>query len=176
MYRGMIAMLFTVWCTACGLGLLQRASHFTSHQLQRKVDGIFPVEERKGLVRARFTQPQILLRPGTDRIGLSLDVQIRLPGGKKMDGSLILGSALQYESSRGEILLADPLIEDVQIDGVPKRFEDLIHTLSKVVAKRYLAQIPIDRLQADDVEESLAKLVLRSVTVQDGEVVVVLGL
>ena len=93
-----------------------------------------------------------------------------------MDGSLILGSALQYESSRGEILLADPLIEDVQIDGVPKRFEDLIHTLSKVVAKRYLAQIPIDRLQADDVEESLAKLVLRSVTVQDGEVVVVLGL
>jgi hypothetical protein len=45
-----------------------------------------------------------------------------------------------------------------------------------VVAKRYLAQIPIYRLQADDVEESLAKLVLRFVTVQDGEVVVVLGL
>ena len=168
--------LILATCAGCATGLLQKEMIFSQAQLQKKVDAVFPVDENKALLRVRFSNPQVILPTAGERIGLALDIRAQLPGGRKARGRLHVDSGLIYDPNRGEIALADPRLDSLDVAGVPKRFESALQAVAEVVAKRYLAQIPVYRLNADDYKESLAKLVLKSVSVRDGEVVAVIGL
>ncbi len=161
---------------ACATGLLQKEMVFSQAQLQKKVDAFFPIDENKALLRVRFSHPQVILPPGGERIGLALDVRVQLPGGKKARGRVHMDSGLIYDADRGEIALSDLRLDSLDVEGVPEDFESGLQAVAEVVAKRYLAQIPVYRLHADDYKESLARLVLKSVSVRDGEVVAVIGL
>lgn len=170
----LVAML-TIATLGCATHLLQKEVVFTRAQLQKEVDGVFPVREKQSLLRATFSDPEILLEPGGERIGLSLTVAVKLPVGGEVDGTLIVDSGLIYDPERAEIALADPRLRNLNLDGVPERFRPALGAIAEVVARRYLAQIPVYRLDADEFEQSLARLVLKSVSVRDGEVVAVVG-
>jgi hypothetical protein len=172
----MTALALMLLGLGCAAGLLQKEMHFSRAQLQKKVDTVFPVDENKALLRVRFSNPVVALPAAGERMGLALDMRVKLPGGKKAEGRLFFNSGLIYDPNRGEIALADPRLDSLDVEGVPRRFESALQTTAEVVAKRYLAQIPVYRLNADDYKQSLAKLVLKSVSIRDGEVVAVIGL
>ena len=46
----------------------------------------------------------------------------------------------------------------------------------KALAKRYMSDIPVYKLDQGDFKQNVAKLLLKSVTVEDGRIVVVVGL
>lgn len=171
-----IGLLLVALLPACTSGLLQKEVRFTRAELQQKLDTVFPVEGRKSLLRAHFSDPEVLLRTGGERIGLGLAVSVRLPGGSKLKGTLKLDSALRYDPALGQILLTDPQLQDLTFDSMPDHLESVLQSLAGVVVRRHLTQIPIYRLKADDYRKSLARLVLKSVQVRDGEVIAVIGL
>ncbi|MBT3342417.1 MAG: DUF1439 domain-containing protein [Gemmatimonadetes bacterium] len=168
--------LCLVLCLACTPDALQKQIRFSQAELQEKVDKVFPVEEKKSLLQARFSDPEILLRDGGDRIGLGLAVSVRLPGGKRLHGTLQIDSGLRYVPERGEVVLDDPQLQHLAMDGVPGGLDSILRSVAEVVARRHVTQIPIYRLHADDYQKSLTRLVLKSVSVQDGDVIATIGL
>ncbi len=173
LHRG---LLLLVLCSACTSGLLQKEVRFSRAELQQKLETVFPVEGQKSLLRAHFSDPEVVLRTGGERIGLGLAVSVRLPGGNKLNGTLELDSALRYDPALGQILLTDPQLQDLTFDGLPHHLDSVLQSLAGVVVRRHLTQIPIYRLKADDYRKSLTRLVLKSVQVRDGEVIAVIGL
>ena len=64
---------------ACA-GIYGKKIVFTQDELQAKVATEFPLKKRKSLVTVNFLNPRILLAPGSDRIGISLDMEVSEDG------------------------------------------------------------------------------------------------
>jgi hypothetical protein len=59
---------------------------------------------------------------------------------------------------------------------VPQKYQEPIRDLANQAAVRFLADVPVYKLDQKNFKQSLAKLVLKSVLVEDGELVVEVGL
>ena len=81
-----------------------------------------------------------------------------------------------YRADRGEIIIVDARLTELDVAGLPKRYSKALSKVAARVAQRYFAEVPVYRLDQNDFKESLARLVLKSVEVRDGEVVATIGL
>ena len=67
-------------------------------------------------------------------------------------------------------------ISVLDLKEVPGRYQALAHELANQVLSRYLEQLAVYRLDPNDFEESLAKLVLKKVAIEGGRFVLHIGL
>ena len=79
-------------------------------------------------------------------------------------------------ADRGEIIIVDARLTELDVAGLPKRYSKALSKVAARVAQRHFAEVPVYRLDHNDFKESLARLVLKSVEVRDGEVVATIGL
>lgn len=161
-----------LWACAAAF---QREVRLTSAQLQERVEGLFPVERRDGFVRLTFAEPRIRLGQG-ERIGLQVDVTVRVPGVARVQGRMGADGRLAYDADRGEILFVDPRVVTFDVQGLPPAYAGGLRDVADAVARERFSEIPVVRLEQADFQQSLARLVLRSVQVRDGEVVATMGL
>ena len=103
-------------------------------------------------------------------------MSVSVPGIKSLNGHLEADGGLAYQPDSGEFLFADGRMRTLEIDGLPKRYAGTIEDVADKLVRAYLSRIVMYRLKQDDFKHALAKLVLKSVAVADGEVVVVIGL
>ena len=80
---------------------------------------------------------------------------------------------LQYDPKRGEFSVVDARVKRLDFDQVAAKKAAQFEAVVDAVAKRYLSDIPVYTLDQGDFKQSLAKLLLKSVEVEDGRVVVV---
>jgi hypothetical protein len=155
---------------------LQKELRLTRQQLQEKVEQIFPIEQRQAFVHMVFSKPQILLADSGERIGLALHVEASMPGMGVMQGQMELDGGLEYRAKKDEIAITDTRLITLDIEGLSAGSSKSLQTLAAGVVKKYLAEVPIYRLDQDDFKQSLTRLMLKSVAVREGEVVATLGL
>ena len=175
-----LQLLLSCLCAALVLsacsGIYSMKIVFTRQELQEKVATEFPLEKRKSLVTVNFLNPRILLTQESDRIGISLDMEVSAPGLKSVTGHMEADGRLEYRPEGGEFALADGRIRTFELEQVPGKYSRIIEEVGAKLAKAYLSSVILYRLKQDDFKHSLAKLVLRSVAVENGEVVVEIGL
>ena len=163
-------------CLVSSCATFRREVHLSQAQLQEKVEKAFPIERRLAFVEMTFRHPQILLAAGGDRIGLALDVQVDVPGVGVLHGRMGADGGLAYRADRGEIIIVDARVNELDVTGLPKRYSKALREVAARVAQKYFAEVPVYRLDQSDFKQSLARLVLTSVVVRDGEVVATVGL
>lgn len=168
------ALLVVAMSLACA-SVFQREVRITADELQAKVEKAFPVKKRQTFVTMRFSEPQIQLSDG-DRIGLTLTVDVDIPGGGTLHGRMGADGALAYRPDRGEIVIVDAQLTELQVDELSSTHSKALHGVARRVAQQYFAEIPVVRLNQGDFKQSLTRLVLKSVTVREGEVVATVGL
>ena len=149
---------------------------FEREQLQKKVAAKFPLKKKESLASVTFSNPSVLLAAGAERLGIGMDVKISMLGGKKITGSVEVDGDLQYDPKRGEFAVVDARVKQLDLDQVAAKKASKLEAVVDEVAKRYLSNIPVFTLDQGDFKQSLAKLLLKSVEVEDGRVVVVVGL
>ena len=96
--------------------------------------------------------------------------------GRRFIGQLALDAALDYNADMGEFYLVDPRIQELELANVPDKYRSLARQLAEQIGGRYLDRFAVYRLDPDDFEESLAKLVLQNVAVTGGRLVIFIGL
>ena len=117
-----------------------------------------------------------MLNADSPRVSLRTEVEIVPPLGRAYRGMMAFDAGMDYKADKGEFYLVDPRISALDLKEVPGRYQALAHELANQVLSRYLEQLAVYRLDPDDLEESLAKLVLKKVAIEGGRLVLHIGL
>ena len=145
-------------------------------EIQQRLEAAFPVEQEQFAVRVVVDQPQVILREGSDRIGLDVRVRVRIPLLREYTGRVGTTGKLVYRREDKAFYLFESRVERLEIDGLPPEQTELVKKPVEAVAARALEAHPIYRLQGRNAQETLVEYVLLDVQVRDGKVIAELGL
>ena len=171
-----LAALAAGVCGSCASGVFRKELVFHREELQKKIEREFPLQKKKSLITATFSEPAVLLDEGSDRMGIGLAVKVALPGGKNFHGNVEADGELQYKPENGELFVFNSRVHQLQIPELPDRYRGPVQEVVARAVKHYLSSVLIYQLKQDDFKHSLARLVLKSVRVEEGNLVVEIGL
>ncbi|MBL1276372.1 MAG: DUF1439 domain-containing protein [Ectothiorhodospiraceae bacterium] len=144
-------------------------------ELQEKISAMMPLEKKKFFMSVVLSNPDVDLMENDNKIGITIDIKVVAPGGMNGAGRAKITGSLSYNKERGELYFKDPKIVKLDIAKVPKSIIPNIKSLAQSVAGKALEKRPVYKLKDDDVKQKLAKSVLKSITVENGKLLVVLG-
>lgn len=151
----------------------------TQAQLEQKLADKLPLTRSYPLWSVTLDRPRLHLNEESDRIQLGLDVTLALQAGAirpPMQSEIDLSAGISYDQQLGAFFLTDPVIERLRLEGVEdKRMNVANVVLSKAIAA-YFRERPIYTLSSSDQRQRLARMVLQQVKVENGGVVIVMGL
>lgn len=185
MKKAAIAILFFAAITAIG-GALYYYAHreyvfrFSEAQLQEKLSAKLPLTKTYLFIfQVTLDHPRVNLVNGTDRVKAGLDVLLNIRLGneqKPLGGTLDVSGGVKYVPERGEFFLSDPIVEHLTVQGIPDKYTEKVNSIMAAALTGYFADHPIYTLKAEDTKQAAAKLVLKNVTVENQELVVILGI
>lgn len=118
-----------------------------SHQtLMRAVSQRFPATLRYGqLISVVLTNPRLVFDPQANRVTTEVDAQMSnvLLQGAPIKGMLAISGALKYDPVKKAVLLDNPNVERVSVDGVPAEYGQPLNAIAKIAATQVLDQYPI---------------------------------
>jgi hypothetical protein len=161
--------------------------HISKEQIQEQLAARFPIEKQELLLKAVFRDPQILLKPGSDRIGVEARTLLQVTPEATITGRVTLEGDFRYEPGSGQFLLKNIRLVDARIDTVSPRIESEIRKIGglptvqgifteicKLVPPR-ISDVRVGQLP-DDWKGRAAKAVVRSVAVTGDGLDVEVGL
>ena len=122
-----------------GLHLHNAALSISQAELQSRLAQKFPQTLGKPeLLALQLSAPQLTLQPASNRVSLTLALQLRTPLAQSQQGRLTLTSALQFDPERRAIVLQQPQLETLQIDGLGARGGQQLQRLANQAAQELL--------------------------------------
>ena len=172
----LVAALALATVGESGCSVFRKELVFSRDDLQAKLSGQFPLEKKKRLMKFRFSEPELLLVPDSERIGMRIAVEAKIPGVSSVKGVMEADGEIEYHPETGEFTIARGRLVDLDMQGMPKRGAKTFEEIAATVVKNHLSSITVYELDQKDFKQSLAKLMLKSVQVKDGSIVVGVGL
>ena len=152
----------------------------TQKQIDDALKAKFPVTKNHLLLfRVTFSNPHVALLPDSNRIEIGLDAElnIKLPSeSKKLSGTIVVSSGIGYKNDSKQFVLSSPVIDKLEIQGIPQQHIDKVTEFASNAAREYLQEFPIYTLTDKDAKTSLAKILLKDVQVKSSEIHVTIGL
>ena len=179
----MFQIQFHKVCVAWAFLLISQVSlafeytlEFTESQLQEKISAMMPVTKQTMLATIVVDQAKLGLIEGSDKLAIAAKLNATLLGGVKATGDLKIQGTLSYKASEGAFYLKDPEIVELNINEIPPRFHDQIKQLAQKGLAKKLSTQPVYKLKDDDMKQSLAKSMLKSLQVKNKTLIATLGL
>lgn len=125
---------------------------FTRQELQQAVDKRFPATLRYAqVVSVQLTHPRLVLDDANNRITTQMDAQLTngLAASPPVNGTLSLNSGLRYDRTQRAVLLDNPTVQDVQVQGMAL-YKEQLNAIGAVVAQQLLKDYPIYTFGPDE--------------------------
>ncbi len=147
------ALLATAAAAALGSFALAHAAYnvwtgeytFTKAELQHAVEKRFPATLRYGeLVSVQLSHPRLVLDEATNRITTQMDAAVSntiLPS-PPVNGTLALNSGVRYDATQRAVLLDNPTVQQVQVQGM-SQYNEQLNAIGAVVAQQLLKDYPL---------------------------------
>ncbi|MES2048484.1 MAG: DUF1439 domain-containing protein [Pseudomonadota bacterium] len=174
-----------ILCTMLGAGYWYLSGkdfflYFTEAQLQEKLNAKLPLTKTYLMIfNITLDKPKLHLVNGSNKIQMGLDVAINLNvvGEAKFLGGMIeVSGGVAYVPENAQFFLIDPVVENLAVAGMPQKHEEKVRlALSKALAT-YYAGHPLYQLKSTDTKQAAAKLVLKSVVVENQQLVLKMGI
>lgn len=153
---------------------------FTESQLHDKLAERLPLRKTYLLIfQVVLDNPRLLLVDGSDRVNAGLDVTLNFRINNEplpLGGELDVSGGIRYEESEGQFYLTDPIIEKLNVQGIPASITDRVNSVLTRALGEYYADRPINTLRKSDVKQAAARLLLKNVVVRNRELVITLGI
>ena len=147
----------------------------TEQEIQERVSASMPIEKTRFFVTVKVSDPVIDLIKDTDEIGILANIDASAPGGIGGRGKVMIKGTLDYNSSKGEFYFKNPKIVRLDIENVPAEFMPNIQGLAQTALSNALSRYPVYKFKDNDVKHSLAKSVLKSLKVDNEQLVITLS-
>jgi len=147
----------------------------TEAQIQEKVSAMMPLEKKQFFVTVRLSDPKVELIKGSDRIGLYLNVEAKLPGVVKGAGRGRVTGRIDYNVDQGAFYFKDAQIEHLEIDKLAPKYAETVKLLAQSIVSKSMSQYPVYQFKETDMKQRMAKATLESVEIKDQLLLVVLS-
>lgn len=145
-------------------------------EIQEKVAAMMPIEKKKYFVTVTFSHPKIELAENANQIGIYSQLDIAAPGGIKSTGNTKITGSLSYDPIKSEFYFKNSAIAEMKVDKVPDAYLSTIKDIAQLMVGKMLETTPIYKLKGGDLKRDLAKSMLKSVTVENKQLLVELEL
>ena len=175
------ALITLVAGAVLGAFLFMRLRHsdltltFTREDLQQRVAAKFPFDQKLLFITVTYSNPNIRLEEGSDRIGIGLDAVAKLDGDRLVNGSVEGDWVIRYEPGQGALYFDDPRIDRLDIKGLSPATQEMVARVARPLIQEYLRRVPVARLKPGDLRQDLARSMLKSVAIKRGKLYVVVG-
>src|SRR5690606_4070867 len=143
--------------------------------IQEKLNEKLPLSKTYLIVfNVTLDNPRVDLSEGTDRINAGLDIVLNIKINnheKPLGGTLDASGALKYVPEEGAFYLAEPVVENLSIQGLPDQYTARASKAGEIALANFYSARPIYTLKATDTKRAAAKLLLKSVEVQENKIV-----
>ena len=179
-------LLILLLLVLLGLGLsavfyLKTTGHtivLTEEDLRGTLARQLPMTNRyMGVTEVTLDNQRLELKEGSDRIDVTFGVSFSFVGiPLSLSGDADVSGGLRYEPETHQIFVTDPEVEELRVGNIPEQYAEPVNlALGEALAQYYQRQ-PLYTLKDSVLKEATARALLRDVEVQDGEVVLTLGL
>lgn len=148
----------------------------TEDELQEKIDRSLPIEKKKLLFTVRVSSIDVELKEGSERIGLSSEMEIKSPHFTTGKGQALVDGKLHYNRTDGSFYFHEPEVRQVTFENIPDRYQEVVKVIFQRALSRRLAKTPVYKLKDNKTKHQIAKVLLKSVKVVDQKLILELGL
>jgi len=148
-------------------------------QVQTALDLRFPVAKTYlGRISLAYHDPQVQLKEGSDHIGIGMSLTVSLGAGddpKAYSGRAHLTTGIGYDPDSALVVLERPLLDSLSLGQLSVGYVEQASELARRLALERLDRIPVYDLKEEGIGRRAARMVLKDVTVQDGQLQITLG-
>ena len=150
----------------------------TEQELQEKFSQSIPYKKNYlFIVDVFLSNPRLELIEESNRVKVGLDVTLNIIiNNDPFAGSIDVSGGVRYSNTNGSFFLDNPQIEALNISGVPAEYTDQASVHLENALSAYYAERPIYTLNNFESDQVLAKMVLKTVEVNDKKLLLKLGL
>ncbi|MGD2064751.1 MAG: DUF1439 domain-containing protein, partial [Nitrospirota bacterium] len=139
--------------------------------LQKAVEAAFPITRENAVGAVTLSNPRVLLRPGSRRIGLATNVKAAMPDQPPLTGNGVIDGEIAYDPTRHEFHLREPRVSSLAIDGMEGPFAALVESAVEVLMQDQLPVIVLYRLDEETLRQAPQLRMLKGVGVRNGALV-----
>ncbi len=142
--------LLLVWLAACATLLPMQQVEIPLSRLQSELQKRFPFNNRYlDLFDVTLDQPQLALRPESDRLVATLNARFLPPLAKKpLEGKLVISGLLQIDPARRAVVLAEPKLESLG-GALDDKTGGKLSRLGALLAEDLLSNLVLYRFSPD---------------------------
>lgn len=171
-----VSFVSLTWICALPATAMNFIVQLDEAQLQRKVERMFPVTHADPLYQVELAQPRVLLREGSDRIGLRLDVAGTVAQQLSLSGRGTLEGRLRFEPESGAFYLDEAELKELDIDGMPEQYTSELRGLAQHRAREALRTRPVYVLGQSGEEKTLMGREIKAISVRQGKLIIELAM
>ena len=147
-----VALLATAMLGGC-LGLLgPRSVEIPLQRLQAGLDKKFPLTQRPlALIDIQLSNPKLVLQPGTNRMSATMDASVApVFTSRVWRGTFTLSGLLQLDSARRAVMLAQPQIDQIALDGLDPAVSAQVARGASILAAQIMRDTPLYTFGPED--------------------------
>jgi len=154
--RGRIKLLIVIgimlMLSSCAGLIGKREVELPLAQLQDAMARKFPFNNRYlELFDVSLTNPRLTLQPGTNRVVTTMDASVAPPFMKTpWKGSFTLSGMLRLDPARRAVLLAEPRMEKMAIDGMSSAYSSQIGKIGTLIVEQLMQDMPVYTFDEND--------------------------
>jgi len=147
----------------------------TAAEIEAVVRPHFPKRGSGPFGAVVLSNPKVVLAPGSDRLGIGLDVDAELPGGVAARAAAVVDGEVGYDPGRREFHLREPRLKSLAAEGLEEPYASMLAEAVTGLARARMPVIMLYRIPAGDPALGAAARVLKGARVRDGRLELELG-
>ena len=121
-------------------------------KLQSGIDRRFPLNNKVlELFEIQLTRPQLSMLADSGRVALALDALVTPPFTRQSwRGNLVLSGRLYIDTARGAVLMAEPMLERLTVEGVDEGRQQQFAKVANVLMTNVINDVPLYHFKPED--------------------------
>lgn len=161
--------------TVLSINALAQDISFTKENLQAELDRYTPITEQQDFFALTIKEPVLDLLSHQQRLSIRSAVHINTIFGTAHQGWIKVDGKLRYQRSNHSFYIDDPRITEFHFADLPTAFKPQVQALVEDVLAKAVTDYPLYTLSDKSFEESMAKMMLKSIVIKDNAVVAALS-
>ncbi len=160
--------------SACAGFMGPREVNLPLHTLQESMNRKFPFNNRYlDLLNVNVSNPRLALQPETNRLMTSMDALIAPPFlQRSWKGSFTLSGGLRFDAGRNAIMLTDPRVEGIAVEGLDPLYSRQIATVAGLIAEELLRDMPLYTFRPDQLRYAGTNFIPTGINTRSNSLVV----
>lgn len=156
-----------------GCGKFEKWINIPKDQIQQAINKKFPYDKNLVIARFKLDSPEIYFKE--TKIGLKLKYYGNFLN-KELEGLVDFNGELIYNQEKGAFYLRNFEIIEISVNESNFSSKDKLKKTILNLLNNYLDDYPVYKLKQSDFKQSIAKLFLKNIVVQDAGLSILLGL